>query len=382
MTNEETKTEQKVEELKKEFTQGANEKVKEDTQKAKPQLLADNKKKLMLPSADKAIFLLAGLVFGIVISGFLGVDFSNNSTLGGKVLGTWDVSETETVIEKDGVTWVAFNDPVINTTVITRSDCETCDPIETIEVLKQNLIPTIKVEKIESDSEKAKKLIKDFNIKTIPAFIFDAKLAEAKNFEKASAVFQEKDGNYLLDSQKAGLRVGEYLEIPKASENDAQKGPADAAVTIIEISEFQCPYCSKAKTTVDELLELYPDDIKLVFKHLPLAFHENAPKAAEASECAGEQDKFWEMYDKLFDNQQSLEIADLKKYARELKINTSQFNECLDSGKYEEKVKKDSEEAAEFGISGTPAFFINKQFIGGAQPLEAFKKAVDIELSK
>ncbi len=375
-----TKTEQKTEELKKEFTQGVNEKIQEDAQKVKPQLLAGNKKKLMLPSADKAILLLAGLVLGVFVSGFLGVDFSGNSTLGGKVLGTWDVSEG--VIEKNGTTWVAFDEPIVNVTVITKKDCEACDPTETIEVLRQNLIPTIKVEEAESDSEKAKKLIKDFNIKTIPAFIFDAKLAEAKNFEKASAVFQENDGSYLLDSQKAGLRIGEYLEIPKVSENDAQKGPSDAKVVIIEVSEFQCPYCSKAKATVDELLELYPNDVKLVFKHLPLAFHENAPKAAEASECAGEQDKFWEMYDKLFDNQQGLEIADLKKYARELNLNTGQFNECLDSGKYEGKVKKDSEEAAEFGISGTPAFFINKQFIGGAQPLEAFKKAVDIELSK
>jgi len=373
MTNEEQK-EQGANQTQEEFVQ----KVKEARQESQPQSLKGcGKEKSAL--ANSILLVIAGLLVGVFASGYLGINFSNTS--GGNVLGV-QVSSEETVIEKDGKTWVAYDDPIIDATVITNSDCEACDPDETIQMIKQNLIPTIKVVKIESNSEEAKKLIEDFNIKTIPAFIFGATLAEAENFEKASAVFQENGGKYLLDSQKAGLKVGEYLEIPKVSDADAQKGPSDAPVTIIEISDFECPYCSKAKETVDELMEAYPGKIKLVFKHLPLSFHKNAQKASEATECAGEQGKFWEMYDKLFSSQQNLEIADLKKYAQEFNLNTKQFNDCLDSGKYEEKIKQDIEEAAEFGVGGTPAFFINKQFISGAQPLEAFKKAVDGELNK
>lgn len=366
--------EQKAERPQEKFAQ----KIKSIRREAQNQLLTAGKKKTAL--TGKATLLLTGLIVGIFISGCLGVNFSNTDS--GKILGVQSFSSSDSVVEKNGQTWVAYDDPIIETTVITNSNCETCDPTETIEMIRQNLLPTIKVAEIESDSEEAKQLVEKFNIKAIPAFVFGAKLAEAKNFEKASSVFLESDGNYLLDFQKAGLKVGEYLEIPKISEADAQKGPSGAPVTIIEISEFQCPYCDKAKKTVDELMEIYPDKIKLVFKHLPLDFHESAQKAAEAFECAGEQGKYWEMYDKLFDNQENLKIADLKKYAGELNIQTSQFNECLDFGKYEEKIKRDIEEAQEFGVSGTPGFFINKQFIGGAQPLEVFKEAVERELGK
>lgn len=370
MTNEK----QKAEQLQEEFAQ----KIKDAHQQKASGPLAVKKEKSAL--TGKAALLLVGLIIGIFISGSLGINFSNTS--GGRILGVSSFSSDETVMEKNGQTWVAYDDPIIETTVITSSDCEACDPTETIEMIRQNLLPTIKVTKIESDSEEAKQLVKEFNIKAIPAFVFGAKLAEAKNFEKASSVFQESNGSYLLDSQKAGLKVGEYLEIPKVSDADAQKGPNDAPITIIEISEFQCPYCNKAKETVDELMEIYPDKIKLVFKHLPLDFHKDAQKASEAFECAGEQGKYWEMYDKLFASQKGLEVADLKKYAGELNLKTSQFNECLDSGKYEEKIKNDIKEAGEFGVSGTPGFFVNKQFIGGAQPLEAFVEAVERELNK
>ncbi len=370
MTNEE----QKRERIQKEFAQ----KIKDAHQQEISGPLTAKKAKSAL--VGKMTLLLIGLIVGIFISGSLGVNFSNTSS--GRILGIQSFSSDETVIERNGQTWVAYDDPIIGTTVITNSDCEACDPTETVEMIRQNLLPTIKVTEIESDSEDAMQIIEKFNIRAIPAFVFDAKLAEAKNFEKASSVFQENGGSYLLDSQKAGLKVGEYLEVPKISGADAQKGPSGAPITIIEISEFQCPYCSKAKETVDELMKIYPDEIRLVFKHLPLDFHKNAQKAAEAFECAGEQGKYWEMYDKLFNSRENLEIANLKKYAKELNLQTSQFDSCLNSGKYDEKIKNDIKEMQEFGISGTPGFFVNKQFIGGAQPLEAFEEAVKKELSK
>ena len=114
------------------------------------------------------------------------------------------------------------------------------------------------------------------------------------------------------------------------------KGPENAPVTIVEFSDFQCPFCSKAKVTVDEVMKGYGDKVRLVFRHFPLSFHQDAPKAAEAAACANDQKKFWEYHDKLFANQGALEVDDLKKHAADLGLDTARFNECLDSGKKEE----------------------------------------------
>jgi protein-disulfide isomerase len=103
-------------------------------------------------------------------------------------------------------------------------------------------------------------------------------------------------------------------------------------------------------------------------------------KAHEAFHCAGEQGKYWEMNQKLWDNQKSIKVDDLKKYAQELKLKTDPFNQCLDSGKYTERVKKSADYGAQLGVSGTPAFFINGRMISGARPFEAFKEVIDDEL--
>ncbi|MDP3026471.1 MAG: DsbA family protein, partial [Nanoarchaeota archaeon] len=104
-------------------------------------------------------------------------------------------------------------------------------------------------------------------------------------------------------------------------------------------------------------------------------------KAAEASECAHEQDKFWEYHDKLFENQNALTVEDLKKYASDLKLDTIKFNDCLDSGKYESEVQKDLSDGQKYGVSGTPAFFINGKLISGAQPFSVFQQIIEEELT-
>jgi protein-disulfide isomerase len=158
------------------------------------------------------------------------------------------------------------------------------------------------------------------------------------------------------------------------------KGPDAAPITIVEFSDFECPFCVKAEPTVKQLLEAYPGKIKLVFRDFPLPMHPHAPKAAEASHCAADQGKFWEMHEKLFANSQKLEVADLKGYAKDLKLDTAKFDKCLDSGEKGAVVEKNKKAGEEAGVSGTPAFFINGRSIAGAQPLEAFKKIVDEEL--
>jgi predicted DsbA family dithiol-disulfide isomerase len=224
--------------------------------------------------------------------------------------------------------------------VISDKNCDSCNYDEIVKMLKANLVQTLKINEVEFDSSKGEQLINSFEIKSIPAFVFDSKITETENYEKAAQVFIEKDGQYFLDSAKVGLPIGRNLESIEVGENDAFKGPINAKVTIVEFSEFQCPFCKRGKETVSE------------------------------------------MHDWMFDNQGELTVDGLKTAAANLGMNSSEFDSCLDSGKYEGKVKNDTAEAKELGLGGAPAFFINDQLISGAQPIEKFREAIDKELSK
>ncbi len=120
----------------------------------------------------------------------------------------------------------------------------------------------------------------------------------------------------------------------------------------------------------------------MVYRDFPLGFHKNAQKAAEAAECAGEQDKFWEMHNKLFDNGVSGGVSSFKRFAGELELDTDEFDECLDSGSMAAEVAKDMEDGQAVGISGTPGFVINGQLVSGAQPFAAFEQIIETELAK
>ncbi|HEX9050883.1 MAG TPA: thioredoxin domain-containing protein [Anaeromyxobacter sp.] len=159
------------------------------------------------------------------------------------------------------------------------------------------------------------------------------------------------------------------------------KGPATAPVTIVEFSDYECPFCVRAEPTVKEVLAAYPGKIKLVYRDYPLPMHKQAPKAAEAAHCAGDQGKYWEMHDKLFAANGKLAVADLKATAREIAgIDGAKFDQCLDSGSKAADVEKNKKAGDEVGVSGTPAFFINGRLISGAQPVDAFKSLIDEEL--
>ena len=162
--------------------------------------------------------------------------------------------------------------------------------------------------------------------------------------------------------------------------NAATRGPATAKVTIIEFSDFQCPYCSRVEPTLDKIVETYGKDVRVAFKQNPLPMHQNAEIAALASLAAGEQGKFWEMHKKLFANQQALDRPNLEKYAQELGLDMGKFKAALDNDKYKQQIKDDQAEAARFGARGTPSFFINGKPFRGAQPFDAFKAVVDKEL--
>jgi len=166
------------------------------------------------------------------------------------------------------------------------------------------------------------------------------------------------------------------------------KGDKNAPVTMVEFSDFECPFCGRfAQQTLPQIVSDYIDKgkVRMVFRHFPLGFHQYAKTAALATECAKEQggdEMFFKFHDKVYANQQDLNVESLKKWADELGLNTSKFDSCLDSKKFESVVDKDFSEGGSYGVSGTPAFFINGRFISGAQPISAFQTVIDEELAK
>ena len=159
------------------------------------------------------------------------------------------------------------------------------------------------------------------------------------------------------------------------------KGPEDAPVTIVEFSDFECPYCARVNPALDQVMNNYGGKVRLVFRHFPLSTHANAQKAAEASLCAREQDKFWQMHDAMFKEQRSLGVEQLKEKAARLELDTAAFNECLDSSRHAEAVMADLQSGLEVGVTGTPAFFINGRVLSGAQPYDEIAKIIDEELA-
>jgi protein-disulfide isomerase len=189
----------------------------------------------------------------------------------------------------------------------------------------------------------------------------------------------------IFDNLKKTANVQILLKEPPRPRKQVEpkgpsRGPENAKVTIVEFSDFQCPFCSRAHDTVEEVMTAYAGKVRLVFRHFPLDFHQQAPKAAEAASCAGEQQKFWEYHTALFKNQQKLMPEDLKAHASALGLDAAKFNECLDSGRLSKVVQDDIAAGKKVGVTGTPAFFINGVMLSGAQPIEEFKKVIDAEL--
>jgi protein-disulfide isomerase len=161
-----------------------------------------------------------------------------------------------------------------------------------------------------------------------------------------------------------------------------RKGPRHAKVTIVEFSDFQCPFCSRVNPTLKQITEKYPKDVAIVFVNQPLSFHQQARPAAKAFLAAHRQNKAWEMHDKLFENQQALTAPDLEKYAKELSLNLPKFKKDLEDPALEKMVADDQALAGSVGADGTPTFFINGRELSGAQPLPSFTAIIDEEIKK
>lgn len=193
---------------------------------------------------------------------------------------------------------------------------------------------------------------------------------------------QQAPGNQLVPGTKVNI----------AADDDPFLGNEKAEVTVIEFSDFECPFCrSFWRDTLPQLKKEYIDTgkIKFVYRDYPLSFHLGAVPAAEGAECARDQSKFWELHDKIFQEQDKqgqgtiqFTKTDVVKWAGQIGLNMTKFNQCLDSGEYKAEVEKDVADGTAVGVSGTPTTFINGRSLVGAQPYSSFKAIIDEELSK
>jgi len=209
----------------------------------------------------------------------------------------------------------------------------------------------------------------------------DQVLARGVKLENVYAELQKEAGK-APPPQAPGAPEAQKVVTDLKIDGAPALGPKNAPVTIVAFSDFQCPFCSRVVPTLHDIEKKYGAKVKIVFKHQPLPFHNNARVAAAASMAANDQGKFWEYHDKLFANQQALDRPSLERYAEELKLDLGKFRSALDSNKFEQYITDDSNEGMRVGANGTPTFFINGRQVVGAQPMGAFESVIDEELKK
>ncbi len=213
----------------------------------------------------------------------------------------------------------------------------------------------------------------------------------------------DKDGNKICyegrcvslkgESGKAAAPRGGRREVdPNATfkvlvdlKKNPSKGPAAAPVTVVELSDYQCPYCGRAAATMDELVKAFPKAVRLVFMNNPLSFHKQAQLAAEAAQAVfvikGNR-AFWKFHDKLFANKRNLGRENLEKWAQELGVDMTKFKAALDKRSYKKMIQDQMKLASKYGVRGAPGFYINGRFVNGARKLDFFKQRVQEALER
>lgn len=327
-----------------------------------------------------AVILLAGLFVGSlfvdVVQIFRGGGFSQ------RALNSTDI------FSSNGKSWVAYSQPIVTIQVLNDDTCgDACKPDEVLVGLKQ-VIPTISTKKVDVASEQGRKLIDQFSIKTLPAFIFSKEIEQTDLFSKAQQFFDKQGDSYAIKSAEAGFPIGKYLSAPTIGDNDIKIGSDDAIVKVVEFSDFANPADAQFyKNVISQMIKDYGDKIQFSFKNYFLPTSTQSLSAALASECANEQGKFLPYAEKLYSSQavwSKLKDATgmLKSYAAGLGLNYANFNQCLNDKKYQDHLIQVSTEGQNFGVNETPSIFIGTDVQTGVAKYDDIKKVIDEQLAQ
>lgn len=237
----------------------------------------------------------------------------------------------------------------------------------------------------EPSTEEVKKFFEQNAAQLPPKAKFDEFKDRIASFLKRQQ--QSTKAKEVFDELRKDASVSVLLKAPpkpriNVAPTGPAKGPDHAAVTIVEFSDFECPFCSRAKNVVDDVMKKYDGKVRLVFRQFPLGFHQHAKKAAEAALCAHAQGKFWQVHDAMFADQKNLDLESLKKVAKAQGLDTAAFDKCLESDASGKLLAEDMADGQKAGVTGTPAFFINGIMLSGAQPIEEFSRVIDAELTE
>ncbi len=240
-------------------------------------------------------------------------------------------------------------------------------------------IPDPSDEEVKQFFDRNKNRIKDFQTRSYE----DLKEPIRQNIKqiKVNAVRDQLIANL---EKKAGFRL--VMEPPRVDvpvpAGEPKRGPGNAPITLVEFSDYQCPYCKRAHPVLERLMEEYGDKIQLIYRDYPLAFHKNARPAAVAARCAGDQGKYWEFNKSFMEKNGALDRTDFVSRAETIGMDMNAFNTCLDSGKYDTVVEASFKDGAKLGVTGTPTFFVNGRMMVGVAPYEKMKAMIDEELAR
>lgn len=209
----------------------------------------------------------------------------------------------------------------------------------------------------------------------IVAFLL-GKLWTENQYLKKSAGVSSEGGQVQVSPTPPTQVVLAQEQWEKVSQGVLLRGAEGAQITLVEFSDFECTACAGVYPVVKRILTDYSDNLRLVFQHFPLNFHPLARPAAYAAECAAAQGKFWEYHDKIFENQNQLSVANLKRWAQDLGLDVSRFNSCLDQEKYKDKVEAGVSLGNEIGVAGTPSFYVNGKEVSWNSKIEGWEKAL------
>lgn len=343
-------------------------------------LAPEQEKDKKIKNLISAVIVLAGL-FG----GSLFVDAVQLIRGGGFSQRALDKTD---VFSSNGKTWVAYSEPIVTVQVINDDICgDPCKPDEVLVGLKQ-AIPTMLTQKIDANSEQGKKILAQFSLKTLPAFVFSKEIEKTELFTNAQPFMNKQGDSYAIKSAEAGFPVGKYIATPTIGDNDIKIGSDDAKVKIVEFSDLaNATDAQSYKTIISQIIKDYGDSVQIVFKNYFPPSSQVSLSAALASQCANEQGKFLPYAEKLYNSQTAWSklkdaTAMLKSYATQTGLKAADFNKCLDDKKYQDQVTQVTSEGQSFGLNATPSIFIGSDLQETAAKYDDIKKAIDEQLAK